>query len=586
MLLRLWCALALLLLAANPIEAATLLSEERKIAAPGGGFVAAAALDGDTAALGTPNIETVYVFQRDEGGPGNWGQVATLTPSDGLQNDDFGEVVAISGDRIAVGSPRNDGDKGAVYLFERDAGGVDNWGEVAKLVSTDPFPFSGRMGSTVSIDGDVVLTGAPVTIISNAGVGTAYVFERDEGGPANWGQVLRLAAFDGVSGDAFGRGVTLDGDTAVVGAPLDDGAGGNSGSVYLYGRDVGGLDNWGLIAKREASDAEAADFFGDAVALDGDTLLVSAALDDDNGPDSGSIYVLERHAGGVDNWGEVTKIAPPNGVTALFGAPLDLDGGTAIAGAISDERAENAGAAYVFDRDQGGPDNWGQIKRLTASDAVEDTAVAAPAGGVATDGGHVLVTARNDAAYLFSDAAPLCAVGPAGCTTFEKGALTVNEKRPGKEKVAVSFVKGPALTALDWGAPLAAEGTKYTACLYDGIDALVAEWVIDRAGGECAGRACWRPVSDGYRYGGKNLSADGVKSILMKGGAVGKSKMKLKGANNLAKGQTSLPTGIAAALAGSSSATLEIHGDDLGPCYGVTFDDVKADTGLLFRANK
>ncbi len=54
--------------------------------------------------------------------------------------------------------------------------------------------------------------------------------------------------------------------------------------------------------------------------------------------------------------------------------------------------------------------------------------------------------------------------------------------------------------------------------------------ITRRSGGACSGKPCWKPIpSKGYKYGGKGLSSDGVKKLLLKGDVAGKSKILIRG---------------------------------------------------------
>ena len=108
---------------------------------------------------------------------------------------------------------------------------------------------------------------------------------------ATWTQQAKLTASDGAEDDWFGRSVAVDGDTAVTGAPGDDDNGSVSGSAYVFTRS-GGI--WTQQAKLTASDGAADDAFGFSVAVDGDTAVIGAYEDDDNGTDSGSAYVFTK----------------------------------------------------------------------------------------------------------------------------------------------------------------------------------------------------------------------------------------------------------------------------------------------------
>jgi len=102
-------------------------------------------------------------------------------------------------------------------------------------------------------------------------------------------EVVKLLASDAAASDHFGRSVSVSGNTAVVGAWLDDDAGGDSGSAYVYVRS-GGV--WTQQQKLTASDAAADDLFGRSVSVSGETAVVGAVLDDVAGSNSGSAYVF------------------------------------------------------------------------------------------------------------------------------------------------------------------------------------------------------------------------------------------------------------------------------------------------------
>ncbi len=145
----------------------------------------------------------------------------------------------------------------------------------------------------MSISGDTVVVGARLDDDAGIDSGSAYIFGRNEGGADNWGQVAKLTASDAAGGDMFGFSVSISGDIVIVGARGTDDAGFGSGSAYVFGRNEGGSDNWGQVKKLTASDAAAGDVFGFSVSISGDTVIVGARLDDDAGNESGSAYIFE-----------------------------------------------------------------------------------------------------------------------------------------------------------------------------------------------------------------------------------------------------------------------------------------------------
>jgi len=315
------------------------------------------------------NTGSAYIFQKDQGGANNWGEVKKITASDAASSDLFGGSVSISGDTVVVGA-RNEGDMffsrtGAAYIFQKDQGGANNWGEVKKITASDAAATD-VFGGSVSISGDTVVVGATdeddgcLPIINpDCNSGSAYIFDRNEGGADNWGEVKKIGASDGDVEDLFGGSVSISGDTVVVGSTGDDDVGfeSNSGSAYIFDRNEGGADNWGEIKKITASDAAASDRFGNSVSISGDTVVVGAVAADDAGSSSGSAYIFERNEGGADNWGEIVKSFASDGATLdFFSTSASISGDTFVVGAFFDDDGClpsinidcNSGSAYLL----------------------------------------------------------------------------------------------------------------------------------------------------------------------------------------------------------------------------------------------
>jgi len=300
-----------------------------------------------------------------------------LTASDAAAGRDFGNSVSKSGGRIAIGAPLHDGmgqAAGAAYVFEAGypAGGVASWVEVAKRFALDAEP-NDSFGHSVSIDQATLVVGAPGEGDPGLFSGAAYVFERDLGGAGSWSEAKKLEASDSAQLDQFGISVAISGDTIVVGAHQDEDAGSFTGSAYVFARDAGGSGNWGEVKKLMASDASADHHFGFAVAISGDTIVVGAYGDDDNGMLAGAAYVFERDVGGADNWGEAKKLVAPDGVNFdQFGSAVAIDGDELVAGMFSDDEPfHKSGSAYVFERGLGASGSWGLREKIAAADAGE-----------------------------------------------------------------------------------------------------------------------------------------------------------------------------------------------------------------------
>lgn len=318
------------------------------------GFGEAADIDGDVAVVGDryeiSSTGGAYVFSRHEGGLNAWGESAKLTASDAATFNSFGRAVAVSGDTIAVGAMGNNNAEGTVYVFQRDHGGSGNWGEVVRIENPDPpLPFmTDFFGTAVALDGDLLAVGAGGYDDS----GCVYVFERNQGGSNAWGQVIRLVASDAVSNQSFGVSVTIEGERVVVGAHGDPGLIGQPvvGAVYVFERNYGGPNNWGEVAKAMASDGEFFDALGWWVDVSGDWLVASAPFEDEVAEDAGAAYVFNRNHGGIDNWGEVQKLVAADGVEHdEFGQSVSISGPIILVGAPQ-MTVGNDGKAYVFVR--------------------------------------------------------------------------------------------------------------------------------------------------------------------------------------------------------------------------------------------
>ena len=127
-------------------------------------------------------------------------------------------------------------------------------------------------------------------------------------------ETATMVASPGAAGDQFGHAIAVDGDTAVVGAWLNTNSNGAAaGAAYVYQRDLGGRNAWGFVKQLIASSGAPDDAFGFSVAIHGDTIVVGSYRDDTTAANAGAAYVFERDLGGVDNWGESKKLLGSSG---------------------------------------------------------------------------------------------------------------------------------------------------------------------------------------------------------------------------------------------------------------------------------
>jgi hypothetical protein len=179
-----------------------------------------------------------------------------------------------------------------------------------------------------------------------------------------------------------------------------------------------------------------------------------------------------------------------------------------------------------------------------------------------------------------------CPPAPAaGCIGAGKASLSINERNAGKEKLKLSLQRLSAeVTQGHFGTP-ASGSTRYDLCIYDQGNALVGELTVDRAGQTCGSHSCWTPIAPlGYQYRDLDASADGVRSIIAKGGSAGRGSLKLKAGNNAPRGQTALPTGLSAALQTPNlGATVQVRTSDAA-CFAATLANVKRNQATQFVA--
>jgi len=301
---------------------------------------------GAGAFFGVPTLGQAYVFERSASG--DWLQVAELEPSDGAQGlgQAFGTSVALDGDRALVGAPADKplDSPGAAYLFEHQPDGA--WTQVEKLKPMTVYPY-GHAGSSVALDGDRVLLGAPwddfgFDAKGCSQVGSVAVFERDPFG--GWTETEEFQALDAFCYGFFGSGLSLEKDRALVGSNGDDWIPFNAGSAYIFERTSLG---WRQVAKLVAPDGSESDYFGGGV-LSRDWALVRASKSYQSS-DPGKAYLFRRHLNG--EWLLAAEIGSSTGTASEnFGDVVALQDGRAVIGAPSgDGVVPGTGIAYVFD---------------------------------------------------------------------------------------------------------------------------------------------------------------------------------------------------------------------------------------------
>ena len=290
------------------------------------------------------NSGSAYVFRYNPDSQ-LWAQEQKLTAWDGDANDRFGTGVSIWADVAMIGARLDDDpdpDTGSVYVFRYDPV-TETWQEQQKLIPSD-WEFSGRFGASVSLEGDWAVIGARTHHEEASAEGAAYIFRFDPK-MQRWEEQQKLQASDAAEFNLFGASVSLSGDTALIGATFGDAPGVfNSGAAYIF--QFNGKQ-WVEKQKLTASDAGFGDQFGRSVSLSGQTAIIGALVDDDVGNASGSAYIFTEDAGG---WIERAKLHSSDlEASDLFGASVAIDQDRAFVGATNDDDdGSESGSAYVF----------------------------------------------------------------------------------------------------------------------------------------------------------------------------------------------------------------------------------------------
>jgi hypothetical protein len=317
------------------------------------------------------------------------------------------------------GDQNNNGttDSGAAYVYVRDG---DTWKPQAYLKASDSAPYD-YFGAAAVLEGDTLVVSAIHEGLFELSAtmtrpGAAYVFTRSAG---VWSQTQRIEAPQLNGADMFGLAVDLEGDTLVVGAPLEATSGQRSGAAYIFER-VGGV--WMERQMLKSSAPKAGALFGSSLALEGDHLVVGAPNEAQPDTDSGSAEVFVRRGG---MWVPQQRLGPPTPIGgANFGFAVALHGNRIVVGAprtasLISTVETPPGEVYVFDTDG---EHWNQsaVLRATAPDGSDffglavgltDTVLAVGAPGDASGARGVSADPKrtdaqySGAMYLFAETA-------------------------------------------------------------------------------------------------------------------------------------------------------------------------------------
>jgi len=282
-------------------------------------------IDGNTVVVGDMFDDEIfqlggaaYVFDATTGS-----LIHKLVPDDPVEGELFGGAVAVQGTIAVATAGYVTGGPGGAYIFDTTTGA-----QLAKFVPAS-LPPGLIFGRSLAIDGDTLLVGAPQGG-SQVNYPVVYVF--DISNPAAPVEVRMLAADDNTNLSDFGYPIDISGNTAVVGAPGSNPGVVDAGAAYIFDVNTGQQ-----LFKVVAQDLVRDQAFGSSVAIQGDTLIIGADGDDDNGEQSGSAYVYDAVTAQP-----TVKILPADGSAyGRFGTSVALDNDIALVGSYGD--------AYLFE---------------------------------------------------------------------------------------------------------------------------------------------------------------------------------------------------------------------------------------------
>lgn len=279
----------------------------------------------------------------------------------------FGMTVDIDGNTAAVGASGfrfSDFPLPVVCVYTREAA---NWTKEQCLTEEDEVPNSDdNYGFAIAISGNTMVVGAAFDVTNGVTGGAAYVYVRDG---HTWSLQQKLFASDRANFDQFGVAVDVVGDTVVVGAQGDNEEGFQAGAAYVFSRNG---TTWTEEQKLKASDGAPDSAFGVSVALSGQTIAIGAPGESSGALFSGAVYVFVNDG---TSWQQQGKIKANSAMmNQQLGLTVSVSGDTIVAAAPGELIGEPAddfnnvlskGAVYIFERTG---TSWDHQKRFFERD--------------------------------------------------------------------------------------------------------------------------------------------------------------------------------------------------------------------------
>lgn len=361
-------------------------------------FGCSLSMDDDIMAIGTCHTEDgpwfdgyIYLFQKDRGGVDNWGFVKKVLPPESEEtgrDNFFGNSVVVSGDTLFVGDFDFKNDRsmlGAVYIFQKDEGGKDNWGLLTSITSDEEEDRS--FGATLAVSENMLAVGS---LYAN---GSVHLFQQDESDKKKWVKVQKLTVSHDSESSRFGASIVIDDDIMLVGAPAEMHEGMKSGVVYVFEKGSDASNSWKEVNIITPSSLDDDQWFGGELSQQDNLLLVGARNKDIPGVEAvGAVYIFKKNSDLPHNWKEIQTIVPSViSPYTDFGSSLSFGDGFFVVGSSGTYNSVTKVGIYLFEPDENG--KWQEIEQQTCPCGALDVGFGR---AVAVDGTKVLVGALWD----------------------------------------------------------------------------------------------------------------------------------------------------------------------------------------------
>ncbi|WP_194534661.1 T9SS type A sorting domain-containing protein [Zobellia nedashkovskayae] len=253
--------------------------------------------------------DTVFIYQKDANE--TWVETQQIEASSAFTYDGFGSALAVS-DNVLVLAAGGIAPSGAVYVFEKNTSNV--WVETAELYPSDDL-FNGGFGESVAVSGNQIIIGA-----SGYDATGAFIFEKQEDN--SWKEVQSLSALDG-DNYTYARDVAITENRIIIGDVGYTDITYDQGETIVYEKAYNGI--WNEVQTLKASNGYQADYFGDALAMNNNRIVVNMSVDQ---TDTGWLYVYHKSGG---EWTETHILTDPEISTLDFGNHVAVAEGLIVA---------------------------------------------------------------------------------------------------------------------------------------------------------------------------------------------------------------------------------------------------------------